>query len=77
MGAAMSEMDAIEMVSMGVTRAIMMTVVLAVPMVLLVSGAVVLAVCAPFLPARRRRSAMKAIAALTRLAGVLQAKGGP
>src|SRR6266545_2049803 len=70
-------MDAIGMVSVVATRVmVVMAAVLAVPMVLLVSGAVVLAVCAPFLPARRRRSAMEAITALTRLAEVLRAREG-
>jgi hypothetical protein len=70
-------MSTIGMVSVVATKAMMMAAVLAVPVVLLVLGAVALAVSAPFLPARRRRSAMEAIAALTRLAGVLRAKGGP
>jgi hypothetical protein len=67
-------MDANEMVSAGAMSALMMAAVVTAPIVLAVLGVVVLAVSAPFLPTRRRRSAMEAIAALIRLVRVLRAK---
>jgi hypothetical protein len=48
-------MNAIGMLNVVETRVMVMAAVLAIPMILLVSGTVVLVVCTPFLPARRRR----------------------
>ncbi len=53
-------------------REFWMLALVAVPMVLIVLGAVALAVAVPILPPARRRPALQAIERLTTLAGVLR-----
>ncbi|MGH3441948.1 MAG: hypothetical protein ACRDUY_07870 [Nitriliruptorales bacterium] len=47
-------------------------IAVAVPTLLLVAGSVLLAVCLPFVPAKRRRPVREALNALTQLADVIQ-----
>lgn len=56
-------------------REVWMLALVAVPMVLIVLGAVALAVAVPFLPPARRRPALQAMDGLTTLAGVLRSRG--
>jgi len=53
----------------------MLALLVAVPIVLFVLGAVVLAVAVPFLSTARRRPALQAIDRLTTLAQVLRSRG--
>jgi hypothetical protein len=60
----------VEQVSVIMVKAIVVAAA-AVPTVLLVVGAVILAICMPILTTKRQRAARDAIAALTRLAQVI------